>query len=70
MIVIRPAYVTHLCHQYLYLSSVLIKQLAAWVILEDSFDKICAFLGQTFGEYGSIALRCITVRILCTTRDE
>jgi hypothetical protein len=34
----------------LLLSAVMIKQLAAWVILEDSFDQICAFLGQTFGE--------------------
>jgi hypothetical protein len=31
-------------------SSVLIKQLSAWFVLEDSFDKICLFLGKNFGK--------------------
>jgi hypothetical protein len=48
---------------WLSISSVLIKQLSAWFILEDSFDKICLFLGKSFGKSLTVLVSCSGKRL-------
>jgi ATP-binding cassette, subfamily A (ABC1), member 3 len=48
---------------------VLIKHLAAWWLLEDTFDQICVFLGKTFGGFTLRELHNNRMRVEITATD-
>jgi ATP-binding cassette, subfamily A (ABC1), member 3 len=48
---------------------VLIKHLAAWWLLEDTFDQICVFLGNTFGGFTLRELHNNRMRVEITATD-